>query len=270
MAALQIVSGLPYVFILWALRIRKAPKVNLSNLKTIFPVAMAHCFSHLGAVVSLCAGAVGFVQIIKAAEPLFTATLGHVFLGQVMPLPVYLTLLPVVAGVGLASLKEISFSALAMIAAMCSNMCSGTRSVLGKKIMGTDIGKNMDAGNLYAVMTMMAVFVLFPLAGIVEGGRLAFLWERAISSGSTGNALRKNILLSGLFFYMYNEVAFYCLNAIHPLTHGIGNTIKRIVMIAVSVVAFKHKFTPLGMLGSMMAIGGVMLYSLVKGYYDEK
>jgi hypothetical protein len=32
---------------------------------------------------------------------------------------------------------------------------------------------------------------------------------------------------------------------------------------------YMNRFTPLGVLGSATAIGGVLLYSIVKGHYDE-
>lgn len=71
---------------------------------------------------------------MKAAEPLFTATLSFLT-GSAMPWPVYLTLLPVIGGVAMASFGEISFSLLAFAAAMTSNASAASRSVLGKKFM---------------------------------------------------------------------------------------------------------------------------------------
>lgn len=48
------------------------------------------------------------------------------------------------------------------------------------------------------------------------------------------------------------------------MTHALGNSLKRVVMIAVSVAVLNHKFTPLGLAGCTMAIGGVMAYSITK------
>ena len=62
----------------------------------------------------------------------------------------------------------------------------------------------------------------------------------------------------------YNEVSFYALNIVHPVTHALGNTLKRVVMITVSVLVLGHKFTPLGLVGCCTAIGGVLSYSVAK------
>lgn len=67
-----------------------------------------------------------------------------------------------------------------------------------------------------------------------------------------------------------SEVAFYCLNEINPVTHAVANTLKRVFLIAVSIVVFGHKLTPLGFIGSGVAIAGVLLYSLAKQKFPNK
>ena len=46
-----------------------------------------------------------------------------------------------------------------------------------------------------------------------------------------------------------------------------GNTIKRVVIILTSVIVFGTKMTSQGVLGSSIAILGVLLYSLAKDYF---
>lgn len=60
----------------------------------------------------------------------------------------------------------------------------------------------MDAGNLYALMTMVGSVVLIPLAVALEGPRVAGVWSSALSAGQTTPSLVKNCLLGGLFFYL--------------------------------------------------------------------
>ena len=64
-------------------------------------------------------------------------------------------------------------------------------------------GENMDAGNLYGVMTIMATIMLAPFAAAVEGPQLKALYDASMAAGNTKAALIKGSLLSGLFFYMY-------------------------------------------------------------------
>jgi len=72
------------------------------------------------------------------------------------------------------------------------------------------------------------------------------------------------LLLCGLSHYIYNECAFVALSSIHPVTHAVANTIKRVAVIVVSVLWFNNPLTPTGVSGSTIAVIGVLLYSLAK------
>lgn len=64
-------------------------------------------------------------------------------------------------------------------------------------------GENMDAGNLYGVMTIMATLFLAPFAALVEGPHVKAMYDAAIAAGHSRGALVKGTLLSAIFFYMY-------------------------------------------------------------------
>jgi len=70
--------------------------------------------------------------------------------------------------------------------------------------------------------------------------------------------------VSGLSFYLYNEVSFYTLDSVHPITHAVGNTIKRVILILFSVIRFGTPMTTQSMIGSAVAIFGVFAYSIAK------
>lgn len=269
--SIQLWVGLLYFVPLWMSGLRKSPVLSMDNVKNLLPVAFMHTAAHITAVISLGAGAVSFTHIVKAGEPFFTSVLSAVLLKQYMPAPVYATLLPVVAGVGLASLKELSFSWLSFGTAMGSNTASALRGIFSKRLMGKPQGQNMNATNLYAVLTIMGALMLTPLAYIIEGKQWSAAIQTAISNPDiTKKTLSIWALLSGLYYYTYNEVAFLTLDNVNPVTHAVGNTIKRVVIIIASVIVFKTSMSPLSIFGSSLAIGGVLLYSLAKDYYGKK
>jgi len=265
-AFLQLFIGLAYVIPVWLLGVRKAPVLNNEELQNLIPVAVLHTLTHLGAVVSLGAGAVSFTHIVKAAEPAVSAALSAVFMQSFLPLPVYATLIPVMGGVALASLTELSFNWLSFAGAMVSNVASASRGIVGKMTMGKPQGKNMNAANLYAVMTILASIMTLPVALALEGGNIVPTVKSLISAGQ-GKTLAVQTVLSALFYYLYNEVAFLALDNVAPVTHALGNTIKRVVIILTSVLVFGTKMTSQGILGSSIAIFGVLLYSLAKNYF---
>ena len=134
------------------------PSLACGNL---YPIALCHTGVHIGAVITLGAGAVSFAYIVKTSESVVICGINDLILGQILPIPVYLTLLPIIGGVAIASMKELSFTYLALASAMLSNVSSAARSVLSKKTMaGKQIGENLDAQNLYTVLTTMSTAIL--------------------------------------------------------------------------------------------------------------
>jgi len=52
-------------------------------------------------------------------------------------------------------------------------------------------------------------------------------------------------------------VSFFSLDLVHPITHAVVNTIKRVILILFSVVAFGTAMTVQSSVGSAIAISGV-------------
>lgn len=73
-------------------------------------VAVAHTIGHVAATVSMSKVAVSFTHIIKSGEPAFSVVVSRFLLGEAFPLPVYLSLLPIIGGCALAALTELNFN----------------------------------------------------------------------------------------------------------------------------------------------------------------
>ena len=208
MTVVSLFVGIPLVLALWATGIRKPPKLNKGAMKTLLPIGAAHALGHAGAAIALGAGAVSFAQTVKAAEPLFTCVLSFFVLGTVFKPQVYACLLPIIVGVSLASLKELSFTWKALYGALTSNVAFASRAVLSKKTMDKPVGENMDAPNLYGVLTIMAFLMSLPFALYYEGPTFLAAWKVATAKVGTF-WLTRQMILDGLYYYAYNEVAFY-------------------------------------------------------------
>lgn len=76
----------------------------------IVQVALAHTIGHVAATVSMSKVAVSFTHIIKSSEPAFSVLVSSLFLGETFPLPVYLSLLPIIGGCALAAVTELNFN----------------------------------------------------------------------------------------------------------------------------------------------------------------
>ena len=153
---------------------------------------------------------------------------------------------------------------------MLSNLSSALRAIYSKKAMGPDVavGENMGEANLYGVLTIFAFLAMVPISLLVEPpAAVAATISSALAAGHSARYLWTCSILSGFFFYLYNEVAFLALGRVNPVTHAVGNTVKRVVIIIASVIAFKTPVSTLGVIGSSIAIAGTLLYSLAKSKF---
>uniref|UniRef100_A0A0D9ZW52 Sugar phosphate transporter domain-containing protein n=1 Tax=Oryza glumipatula TaxID=40148 RepID=A0A0D9ZW52_9ORYZ len=182
----HLLVGVLYCLVGWSFGLPKRAPINSTVLKLLFPVAVCHAIGHVTSTVSFAAVAVSFAHTIKALEPFFNAAASQFILGQQVPLALWLSLAPVVIGVSMASLTELSFNWTGFINAMISNISFTLRSVYSKKAM-TD----MDSTNLYAYISIIALLVCIPPAIIIgqvecelSHASMHSTWNRCLHAGS--------------------------------------------------------------------------------------
>ena len=189
----QLVVGALYAMIGWAIG-RPGPSSVSAAVKDAWPVAVAHCGQQVTTVISLGAGAVSMTHVVKALEPLFSAAVNAVVRGEILPLPVYAALIPVVGGVAVAIATDLSFNPLSFSAAMTSNLFSGLRAVLSKANLERT---KQTAPELFGAATIGAACILAPLAFLVEGSKLSLLDDLDT------NRVALQVALSGLFHCVF-------------------------------------------------------------------
>lgn len=266
LAAVQVILGIPVFLPAWLIK-----RPSFESVKTILPalskIGFMHALGNLATVVSLHWGAVSFTHIIKAAEPAFSAVLSALLLGSYFPLSVYLTLIPIIGGVAMASVKELSFTWLGFLAGMASNLFYQLRIVLSKREFSGDVN-TLSPANFFRVLTIISSMELLPISLALEGYKIRSTWRAAVESGVDMDSLVANILISGFSFYCYNEVAFWILGSIHPITHAVGNTIKRVVIIMAAIAILKSPINFYGVVGSTIAVMGTLAYSIAQHFAD--
>lgn len=168
-STLQFGIGTLFIIVMWSLNLYKRPKISSSSqLLRIIPLAIAHTLGSIFTNVSLGMVAVSFTHTIKAMEPFFTVVLSSIFLGQFPTLGVLSSLLPVVGGVVLASMTELSFNWPGFWTAMASNLANQSRNVLSKKLM-IKKEESLDNINLFSIITIMSFIMSIPIALYGEG-----------------------------------------------------------------------------------------------------
>merc|ERR1719443_3597 len=104
-------------------------------------------------------------------------------------------------------MKELSFTMKALYGALASNIAFASRAVLSKATMQKPVGENMGAANLYGVLTIIAFVLSLPFALYYEGAGFAAAWAKSTAVVGAPWLIRQ-MTLDGMYYYLYNEVAF--------------------------------------------------------------
>ncbi|KAI3428202.1 hypothetical protein D9Q98_006582 [Chlorella vulgaris] len=261
--AFQFLVGSVLACCMWLFRLHNKPEGSFKdNAVSISPLAAVHTLGNMLTNISLGSVAVSFTHTIKALEPMFSVLLSAMFLNDKPSLPVLLVLLPIIGGVVLASTSELSFTWKGFLSAMGSNVTFQSRNVLSKKFMTKGKG-SQDNINLFSLITIVSFFILAPVALLTDG--LVFTPAAMAAAGILDTQLvMKRALLSAICFHAYQQVSYMILQRVSPVTHSIGNSVKRVVVIASSILVFRNPVTSQNLIGTAIALAGVFAYSQVK------
>lgn len=280
---IHIVVAIAMVSMLWVLRIKPVPAFTERSALRVLPLSLLHLAGFLTTNMSLGAVNVSLTHTIKSLEPFFTVLLSLFFFGTLPALPVLLTLVPIVAGVIVASATDLSFNWYGFMTAMGSNVAFQSRNVLSKKYMvessleslegSMKPNEVLDEVDLFLCISIMALPLALPVVMAVDGATLTARFTEAAAAGGNlatcagavmpADVMVKN-LLAGACRTADVFASYGLLSRLNPVTHSVANCVKRVVVIAVSIIFFKTQSSYLNILGTVLALGGVFAYSMAE------
>uniref|UniRef100_A0A7R9U6B4 Sugar phosphate transporter domain-containing protein n=3 Tax=Pinguiococcus pyrenoidosus TaxID=172671 RepID=A0A7R9U6B4_9STRA len=224
--------------------------------------------AHGASVFSLGAGSVSFAQIVKSCEPAFAAVIGALLYNKAVSKAKWLSLIPVIGGVAIASATELNFSLAALFGACIANCFAAFKGNENKKLMETaGIRERLGTvGNQFAVTNLLAFLISTPIALAKEGSRFPEFLELCKTSSVVWN----NMLASGILFYLYNELATMTIKKTSAVTQSVANTAKRAIVILGVAIALGESLSPTKIVGSVICILGVLLYSNADSLFPPK
>lgn len=272
----QFAIGAVVMISLWLTKAKRAPPAKVALLTCVTPLAVCHAAGFLLTNMSLGKVSVAFTHTVKATEPFFSAALTPSILGDIPTWGIVGSLVPIVGGVALASATDASFNWVGFLCAVGSNIALQSRNVLSKKLMKdksdgdaqrgrerAQVLESLDNVNLFATMTVFALLVLAPVALLWEGAPLATAAAAPAATGMSTTQLWWMLAMGGACRCLDVLSSYMILNRVSPVTHSVGNCVKRAVVIAVSIVIFKTPMTWVTALGTCLALAGVLLYSMI-------
>jgi solute carrier family 35 protein E1 len=275
-ATIQLAIGVLYSVFLWIIPdSRKIPNITFNDIIVMIPSGVCSAFAHSSSVFSLASGGVAFGQIVKASEPVFAALVGTLFYNKKISYYRWGCLSIIILGVSLASLKqggngyyEMDFSIGGLIGAIIANIFASFKGLESKKIIETQ-GLNERIGtisNQYAVMNIISFLISVPIFVLMEGQYFFEFTHLMLNDAQ----VYKNVILSGLTFYGYNELSTMTLKKISAVNQSVANTAKRVIIIIGSALIFKENISGLKAIGCVLCVGGVFVDSIIDDVVDMR
>ncbi|XP_043663199.1 solute carrier family 35 member E1 homolog [Vespula pensylvanica] len=262
LTSITVYSG-PF-FNLWG--VRKSPS-NISwgyYLRLIVPLALGKFLANVFSHVSIWKVPVSYAHTVKATMPLFTVILSRIILREKQTWRVYLSLVPIVGGVAIATLTELSFNMIGLISALASTMAFSLQNIYSKKVLH-DTG--VHHLRLLLILGRLALFLFLPIWIFYDLKNLVHDPTTKTSVNISYNILGL-LFLDGILNWLQNIIAFSVLSIVTPLTYAVASASKRIFVIGVTLFVLGNPVTWVNVFGMAMAILGVLYYNKAK--YDQR
>ncbi|KAJ9184885.1 hypothetical protein P3X46_004570 [Hevea brasiliensis] len=256
MSACAILSYLSIVFF------KMVPLQPIKSRPQFFKIAtlsVVFCGSVVGGNISLRYLPVSFNQAVGATTPFFTAVFAYLMTFKREAWVTYAALVPVVAGVVIASGGEPGFHLYGFIMCISATAARAFKSVLQGILLSSE-GEKLNSMNLMLYMSPIAVLVLLPAALVMEPNVL----EVTLSLGRQHKYMWVLLVLNSTMAYSANLSNFLVTKHTSALTLQVLGNAKGAVAVVISIFIFRNPVTFVGIAGYTMTVAGVVAYGEAK------
>ncbi|ORX61844.1 TPT-domain-containing protein [Hesseltinella vesiculosa] len=194
-------------------------------------------------------------QVIRAMTPLFTILLSISFLRKSYSSLTYISLFPVVAGVGFATFGDYDYTAAGFFLTVLGTVLAAIKTVVTNRVQVGRLKLHpldllLRMSPLAFIQTMMYSYVTGEMATMQEFVRTRGTWSLFFA-----------LLVNGILAFFLNVVSFTANKKTSALTMTVAGNVKQVLSIVLAVVIFDIKLTWMKTLGILLTLAGGAWYT---------
>lgn len=255
------------------------PFKSIPFVSRALPLGALFAFAIVSSNYSLLTNTIGTYQMFKIAMTPTLVVMEGVFFRRLYSLPIYLSLIPVIIGISIATVGDISLSLVGLLWGLGSCIATCLYQIWAQQWQ-----KDLDINSLQLMLfqcPISAVLLLFMIPMFDNIGKLStsplitMIFGTAdadaeipidvpSSSDVTGGTLLVLLFVSCLLAWIMNTVFYFLVKRTSPITVQVMGHAKTILLLVLGSVIFGSALTWGITFGMCCALGGVSVYSYYK------
>lgn len=242
------------------------PLINVNpqdRWKRIFPMSFVFCINIVLGNVSLRYIPVSFMQTIKSFTPATTVVLQWLVWRKHFDWGIWASLVPIVGGILLTSMTELSFNMFGFCAALFGCLATSTKTILAESLLH---GYKFDSINTVYYMAPFATMILAVPALVLEGAGV-WLWFQTHTSIASSLVI---IFGSGVLAFCLNFSIFYVIHSTTAVTFNVAGNLKVAVAVTCSWLIFRNPISGMNAFGCAVTLVGCTFYGYVRHMLSQQ
>ncbi|XP_057987043.1 GDP-mannose transporter GONST5 isoform X2 [Hevea brasiliensis] len=231
--------------------------------RRIFPMSFVFCINIVLGNVSLRYIPVSFMQTIKSFTPATTVVLQWLVWRKYFDWRIWASLVPIVGGILLTSVTELSFNMFGFCAALFGCLATSTKTILAESLLH---GYKFDSINTVYYMAPFATMILGVPAILLEGNGVVDWFDTHQSVWSS----LVIIFSSGVVAFCLNFSIFYVIHSTTAVTFNVAGNLKVAVAVMVSWLIFRNPISALNAVGCGITLLGCTFYGYVRHMLSQQ
>lgn len=227
-----------------------AEHIKLLAFSTLFTINIAMSNVSLGMV------SVPFHQIMRSTTPVFTIIIHRVFFARTYETKTYLSLLPLIAGVGLTTYGDYTFTFLGFACTLAGAILAAVKTVATNRLMT----------GLLALPPLELLLRMSPLAAIQSVGISLLSGEISqfaewSNAGNLTTFIAIALVGNGFLAFLLNVSSFQTNKIAGALTMTVCGNVKQCLTVLLGIVLFNVQINLVNGAGMVVALSGAAWYS---------